>query len=437
MYKFTSNIQRGIIYLLKNNHDFFSQISPLVKSEYFEYPTHGKIYDAILAHFDEYLTLPTDDFIIEDIRKDGGPNIKISEYEEELEDINAIDPDSVQNKEFILDLVEDFAKKESLTAAIKTSVVDLKRGNYGAVESNIREALMVSRQLDVGQNYFSDVVDRFKRLYEISEEDRDTFMTMIPTLNNATEGGLQRKEIGMVVAPPGVGKSLYLANQCVQSLMENRKVLYITLEMSEDRVAQRIDSIASLVPQRKMKTDPATLVRVKERLTKFKTKFSGGELVIKELPSGSTSVHGIRALLGILRNHEKFEPDLILIDYIGLLNLGDRSMAKYEAMEQIVADLRGIAQENNCVIWTATQTNRQGRNERLITDSELGDSYGQVRPVDLAVSLNQTREEYEDGKMRLYAMKVRNGRAFFTVPLSINYSTLRIEEGEEDAEETL
>jgi replicative DNA helicase len=437
MYKFTSNIQRGIIYLLKNNHDFFTQISPLVKSEYFEYPTHGKIYDVILSHYDEYLTIPTDDFIIEDIRRGGGPNIKISDYEEELEDINTIDPESVQNKEFILDLVEDFAKKEALTGAIKTSVVDLKRGNYGAVESNIREALTVSRQLDVGQNYFSDVVDRFKRLYEISEEDRDTFMTMIPTLNNATEGGLQRKEIGMVVAPPGVGKSLYLANQCVQSLMENRKVLYITLEMSEDRVAQRIDSIASLVPQRKMKNDAATLLRVKERLTQFKTKFSGGELVIKELPSGSTSVHGIRALLSILRNHEKFEPDLILIDYIGLLNLGDRSMAKYEAMEQIVADLRGIAQENNCVIWTATQTNRQGRNVRLITDSELGDSYGQVRPVDLAVSLNQTREEYENGKMRLYAMKVRNGRAFFTVPLSINYSTLRIEEGEEDAEETL
>ena len=184
-----------------------------------------------------------------------------------------------------------------------------------------------------------------------------------------------------------------------------------------------------------MKTDPGTLVRVKERLSQFKTKFSGGELVIKELPSGSTSVHGIRALLSILRNHERFEPDLILLDYIGLLNLSDRGMAKYDAMEQIVADLRGIAQENNCVVWTATQTNRQGRNVRLITDSELGDSYGQVRPVDLAVSLNQTREEYENGEMRLYAMKVRNGRAFFTVPLSINYSTLRIEEGEDDAEE--
>ena len=112
-------------------------------------------------------------------------------------------------------------------------------------------------------------------------------------------------------------------------------------------------------------------------------------------------------------------------------------MAKYEAMEQIVSELRGIAQEYNCVVWTATQTNRQGRNVRLITDSELGDSYGQIRPVDLAVSLNQTREEYEGGTMRLYAMKVRNGRAFFTVPLNINYGTLRIEEGEDDAEEKM
>ena len=137
--------------------------------------------------------------------------------------------------------------------------------------------------------------------------------------------------------------------------------------------------------------------------------------MIKELPSGSTTVHGIRALLSILRNHEKFEPDVIIVDYIGLLKYSDKGAAKYEAMEQIVSDLRGIAQETNCIVWTATQTNRQGRNVRLITDSELGDSYGQVRPVDLAVSLNQSREEYEDGKMRLYAMKVRNGSEHFSL----------------------
>jgi len=435
MYPFSSNVQRGILYLLKNDHDFFTQISPLVKADYFEYPTHARIYDSVLNHYDQYLMIPTDDFIIEDIRKEIGENGKLSDYADELEDINAIDPESISNKEYILDLVEDFAKKEALKSAIKNSIIHLKGENYGAIENNIREALTVSRQVDVGQNYFSDIGDRFRRLYEMPEKDRDVFKSMIPTLNRAIEGGLQRKEIGMVVAPPGVGKSLYLANQCVQSLMENRKVLYISLEMSEDRVAQRLDSIASLIPQRKMKTDPTSLIKVKERLNVFKEKFSNGELMIKELPCGSTTVHGIRALLSILRNHEKFEPDVILVDYVGLLKYSDKGAAKYEAMEQIVSDLRGIAQEHNCVVWTATQTNRQGRNVRLITDSELGDSYGQVRPVDLALSLNQTREEYEDGKMRLYAMKVRNGRAFFTVPLSINYSTLRIEEGKDDVEE--
>jgi len=437
MYPFSSNIQRGIIYLLKDNHDFFTQIAPLVKSEFFEYPIHARIYDTVQKYYNEYLMLPTDDFIVEDIRKEIGDNGKISDYVEELEDINSINPESIENKEYVLDLVEDFAKKEALKSAIKESIIHLKNENYGAIEGNIREALTVSRQIDVGQNYFLDVSDRFRRLYEIPEKDRDIFKSMIPTLNRAIEGGLQRKEIAMVVAPPGVGKSLFLANQCVQSLMENRKVLYISLEMSEDRVAQRLDSIASLIPQRKMKTDPTSLIKVKERLNVFKEKFSDGELVIKELPCGSTSVQGIRALLSILRNHERFEPDVIIVDYIGLLKYSDRGMAKYEAMEQIVSELRGLAQENNCIVWTATQTNRQGRNVRLITDSELGDSYGQVRPVDLAVSLNQTREEYEEGTMRLYAMKVRNGRAFFTVPLNINYGTLRIEEGEVDAEEEM
>jgi len=440
MYPFTSNIQRGIIYLLKNNHDFFTQISPLVKSSYFEYPTHARIYDVIIDHYDKYLSIPTDDFIIEGIRKIIGSSGKISEYSEELEDINAIKPESIKNTEFLLSLIEDFAKKEALKAAIKDSILLLKNENnenYGAIENKVREALTVSRHVDVGQNYFSDVNDRFKRLYENPEKDRDIFKTMIPTLNKAVEGGLQRKEIAMVVAPPGVGKSLFLANQCVQSLMENRKVLYISLEMSEDRVAQRLDSISTVTSQSRMKTDPVYLLEVKERLSIFKKKFAEGALMIKELPCGSTTVHGIRALLSILRNHEQFEPDVIIVDYIGLLNYSDKGAAKYEAMEQIVSDLRGLAQENNCVIWTATQTNRQGRNVRLITDSELGDSYGQVRPVDLAVSLNQTREEYENGEMRLYGMKVRNGRAFFTIPLSINYTTLTIEEGKDDASEEM
>lgn len=438
MYPFSSNVQRGIIYLLKNDHDFFSQIAPLVSPEYFEYPAHAKIYEAVVSHYNEYLSIPTDDFIIEDIRKEIGDNGKISDYVEELEDINAINPESIENKEYVLDLVEDFAKKEALKGAIKDSIIHLKNENYGAIENNIREALTVSRQVDIGQNYFSDVSDRFRRLYEVSEKERDMFKTMIPTLNSAVEGGLQRKEIAMVVAPPGVGKSLFLANQCVQSLMENRKVLYVSLEMSEDRVAQRLDSIASLISQRKMKSDPTSLVKVRERLNLFKEKFSNGDLVIKELPCGSTTVHGIRALLSILRNHERFEPDVIIVDYIGLLRSNDKGMAKYEAMEQTVSEMRGMAQEHNCVVWTATQTNRQGRNVRLITDSELGDSYGQIRPVDLAVSLNQSREEYDEGRMRLYAMKVRNGRAFFTVPLNINYGTLRIEEGEQDdAEEEM
>ena len=438
MYPFSSNVQRGIIYLLKNDHDFFSQIAPLVSPEYFEYPAHAKIYEAVVSHYNEYLSIPTDDFIIEDIRKEIGDNGKISDYVEELEDINAINPESIENKEYVLDLVEDFAKKEALKGAIKDSIIHLKNENYVAIENNIREALTVSRQVDIGQNYFSDVSDRFRRLYEVSEKERDMFKTMIPTLNSAVEGGLQRKEIAMVVAPPGVGKSLFLANQCVQSLMENRKVLYVSLEMSEDRVAQRLDSIASLISQRKMKSDPTSLVKVRERLNLFKEKFSNGDLVIKELPCGSTTVHGIRALLSILRNHERFEPDVIIVDYIGLLRSNDKGMAKYEAMEQTVSEMRGMAQEHNCVVWTATQTNRQGRNVRLITDSELGDSYGQIRPVDLAVSLNQNREEYDEGRMRLYAMKVRNGRAFFTVPLNINYGTLRIEEGEQDdAEEEM
>ena len=210
MYQFSENIQRGILYLLKNDIDFFLQIINLVKPDYFEYPSHAKMFDTIKSHYSKYHSLPNDDFILEELKKCLGPSEKVSDYQDELLYVNNLDTSSISNQDFYLDLIEDFAKKEAMKRAVAESVSLIKEDWLDEVEEKVRKALMVCRTVDVGQDYFSSYSSRWKRLEEVSTEEK--YKTVLPALDTSLEGGLGKKELAMVVAPPGVGKSLYLVS---------------------------------------------------------------------------------------------------------------------------------------------------------------------------------------------------------------------------------
>jgi replicative DNA helicase len=327
----------------------------------------------------------------------------------------------------MLDLVENFAKKEAMKAAIADSISLIKENRMDEVEALVKKALLINRDVDTGQDYFTDIAGRWERIFNKKQENK--YKTFLPSINKSLEGGLGSKELAMVVAPPGVGKSLFLVNQGVHSMIEGRKVLYISLEMSEDKIAQRFDSVMTLMPQFKLK-DPANQLTVKERLEMFKKEFPGSELVIKEFPTGQASINTIRNLLVQLKNYNEFEPDLLIVDYLELLRPTREIQQEYQAQQKIAEELRGVAMEHNFLVWTATQTNRQGRMVKVITDAELGDSYGKIRTCDFAMSLNQSEEEFDEGRMRAYVMKSRNGRPRFTVPMTVDYGTLRLGEGD-------
>tara|TARA_R100000005_G_scaffold92025_1_gene65010 strand:- start:191 stop:820 length:630 start_codon:yes stop_codon:yes gene_type:complete len=204
--------------------------------------------------------------------------------------------------------------------------------------------------------------------------------------------------------------------------MDGKDVLYISLEMSEDRVAQRLDSIFTRIKQSELKTGVKML---EDRLTQIQQAAPNmGKLKIKEFPTKRLTVTGLRAYLNQLRNYEDFHPDIIVIDYLELMTNQDVSMSEYMAQERIAQELRGIAVEHKCLVWTATQTNRKGKEVDIITDAELADSYGKIRVCDLAFSINQKEQEFDEGKARLFVMKSRNGRARFIVPIRIDYQRL-------------
>ena len=428
MYEFNENIQRGILYLLKSDPDFYLQIVNLVKPGYFEYPVHGRIFSVVRDHYEKYKSLPTDDFIEQQIRSTKSERESLHDFTDEIQYINRLDTSAIEGGEYYLDIIETFAKREAMKDAIKQSLILIKEDRMDETENLVRKALTVSRTVDIGQSYFTDVKDRWDRTH--NSEQQDKFKTLLPALNQSLEGGLGEKELAMVIAPPGVGKSLWLVNQAVQSMIEGRKVLYVSLEMSEDKIAQRFDSVMTLIPQAQLK-DPAAQLKVDERLSIFRNNFPTSQLMIKEFPCGTATVNSLRALLVQLRNYEDFIPDVIIIDYLELLRPTRENQHEYAAQQRIAEELRGLAMEMKTLVWTATQTNRMGRAVKIITDAELGDSYGKIRTCDFAVSLNQNEEEFDSGRMRAYVVKSRNGRPRFTVPMAIDYNVLRMSEGEE------
>jgi replicative DNA helicase len=432
MYQFNENIQRGILYLLKSDRDFYLQIINLVKPDYFEFPIHGRIYSAVRDYYEKYKKLPNDDFIEHELLETKAAKESVHDFTDELSYINRLDTSAADGEDYYLDLIEDFAKKEAMKDAIKQSLTLIKENRMDETEALVRQALTVSRTVDIGQSYFKDMNDRWDRTHNAEEADK--FKTLLPSLNRSLEGGLGEKELAMVIAPPGVGKSLWLVNQAVQSMMEGRKVLYVSLEMSEDKIAQRFDSVATLIPQGQLK-DPSAQLKVGERLSIFQNSFPNSQLVIKEFPTGQATVNSLRALMVQLKNYEDFEPDVVIVDYLELMRPVRENQHEYQAQQRIAEELRGLAMENKFLVWTATQTNRQGRAVKVITDAELGDSYGKIRTCDFAVSLNQSEEEFDTGRMRAYVVKSRNGRPRFIVPMEVDYNILKMVEGEEIGDE--
>ena len=391
----------------------------MVKDEYFEFPSHQKMFAVIIEFFLNYKKLPTDDQLLEEVKKVMASNELFGDYRDELEAINNLDERSIDNQEYYLDLVEEFAKEQAVKDAILKSVDHLKKKNFGAIEDEVRSAFSVNRNVDLGTDYFSGIKERWERLN--SAQLVPKFRTPFETLNEALDGGLAHKEMAMVVAPPGVGKSLFLANQAARSVLDGHNVLYVSLEMAEDRVAQRLDSIFTRIQQCELSN---RVEDIEERLNIISKQWEDrGKLVVKEFPTKRLSVTGLRAFLNQLKNYEDFTPDVIIVDYLELMKT-DRDMAEYQGQERLAQELRGVASEYGCLVWTATQTNREGKKVNIITDAELADSYGKIRVCDLVFSINQTEQEFDKGSARLYLMKSRNGRARFIVPIGIDYTRL-------------
>lgn len=420
IYKFDEELQRYILGMLLCDKTFLIQSFDLVKPEYFQNESHKTICKCLFTHFKDYQSIPNK-VIFRQILKDtlDGRDAKtLVYYLTELETVLNYYVAGVEERSYLLNKITNFAKMQALKIAFSKALDEIKKKpeadeTWGKINTLLKEAMSVDRNFEIGLDYFEDPEERYRRAEEAARTG-EQFTTGFAAIDNAINGGLLRGEIGSWVAMSGVGKSLQLTTAAVENLKKGKRVLYVSLEIDQDRTAQRFDTQITHIPISKLNDRKE---EVFETLNEYvKDQEDKQLLIIKQFPGGQFDVNTLRAYYTQLILNG-FKPDLVIIDYIGEMK-DIPGIPTYESRYRLVRDLRGWAVEEDVCVLTAMQTAEATAKEQLklggeIDEAALGDSKGQMRPLDACWSINRTKLEEECNLARIFVMKHRFGKSKF------------------------
>ena len=451
-YIWDEDFQRILIGMLLCNRFFLYQSLGLVKVSYFQNEIHQLICRILFDYFNKYKQLPSKVWM-----RQGVTDVLREKYQHQnnetfqtaklihIAELNTVYdyysrggvgdmmPD-LDSPESLLDEIARFAKAQAVKFAF-FKCLDIIRKNpksddiWNTVDEIIKEARLVDRQTDLGLDYFGTIEERYYRMANAAD-NTDVFTTGFDTLDNSLHGnGLCRGELAAWMAKSGGGKSIALVIASVKNLAKGKKVLYVSTEMDNDRIAARFDSQFSLVGQHE-------LIARKEEVwdalnDEIKDYDDKKRLIIKQFPSGTADVNTIRAF------HSQcvmngFKPDLVIVDYPGDMKHSS-TMPLHQSMQLMLTNLRGFGGEEGHLTMVAVQPNR-GPNEQKIEDhmdeSRQGDSYGQNRVLDAFWTLNQTAQEQKAEVGRVFVAKARNGKSRFGFKVHFGFKsqTLVIDE---------
>ena len=437
-YRWDENFQREIVGLLLNDRWFVSQCRDLVDPDYFSDERHRTVCRILFVHMDMYRAIPTKTLVLEEVRRaTTNRDMKVQfEYLAEVELIYKKFVPGLETREYLLDKILNFAKLMSMKSAFDKSIALVKRDaeseeTWTTIREMLRQALIVDRNFEEGLNYFETFEERYQRMAK-EEETRERFTSGFQAIDDALlGGGCHRGEIYSWIGLSGSGKSLALVGAALQNVLQlGKKVLYISLEMGEDAIAERFDAQLADVNINELQN---MREKVYEAFNEFsKDKEDKRMLVIKQFPAGAMSISSLKAYMQQLQMFG-FVPDLLVIDYIGEMK-DYPGMPTYESRYRIVRDLRGLATDEKICIFTAMQPNKDAREAQkkdgfgdgVIDDTNLADSYGQIRPLDGCWSINQMQAEKDAGIARLFVIKHRHGKSRFTLHAQFDKDTLQI-----------
>ena len=431
-------IEQVIFNNLVHNEDYARKVIPFLKEEYFSDHSQKVVFRLIDEYVKKYNDFPSKEALAIDLSN--ADNVSETAFKQCKDIIQNIQPDSDTKIEWILDQTEKFCQEKAIYNSIMKSIeiIDDKSGKLskGAIPKILSDALGVSFDTHIGHDFIEDSDSRFEFYH--TKEKRIPFD--IDYLNAITQGGLPNKTLNIILAGTGVGKSLAMCHFASANLMSGHNVLYITLEMAEERIAERIDENLLDLTSDDLKTIPKDSYEKKINRIKEKTT---GKLVVKEYPTASAGSANFRHLLNELKIKRNFIPDIVYIDYLNIC-ISSRikngaNVNSYTLIKAIAEELRGLAVEFNIPIISATQTTRSGYSSSDVGLEDTSESFGLPATADLMFALISTEELEGLGQIMVKQLKNRyndpsTNRRFV---VGIDRSKMRLYNVEQSAQEDL
>ena len=395
--------------ILKNlllDEVFVRKSLPFIKAEYFADPLERNLFEVFHKYFTKYNALPSKEALEIEVGQLG--TISDEQHKNILHIIKELDEEKSE-PDWIVDVTEKWCQDRALYLALMQSI-KIADGNDdqaapGSIPSILSDALAVSFDNHIGHDYLEDYEER----YEFYHRTEDKIPFDLEFFNKITKGGLPNKTLNIALAGTGVGKSLFMCHVASSALIQGKNVLYITLEMAEEKIAERIDS--NLLNCDIQNLDQLPKMMYDNKVTQIAKK-TEGKLIVKEYPTASAHCGHFKSLLNELALKKSFKPDIIFIDYLNICasarfksNAGN--VNSYSYIKAIAEELRGLAVEANLPIISATQTTRSGYGSSDIDLTDTSESFGLPATADLMFALISSEELEGLGQIMVKQLKNR------------------------------
>ena len=402
--KLTNRIETTILSNLVYNEEYTRKVIPFLKEDYFQDGVEKIIFQTIWAYAEKYKSNPTIDALVIDVQDKA---LNEEQYKKSIDYLSEIE-ETPTDLDWLTDQTEKWCKDKAIYNAVLNGIqiIDgkVKDQSPDALPGILSEALSVSFDKHVGHDYMEQSGDRYE-FYHTKEEkipfDLDFF-------NRITKGGLPNKTLNIALAGTGVGKSLFMCHVAASTLMQGKNVLYITLEMAEEKIAERIDANLMNITMDDMHDLPRHMYE--NRFEKIQKKTTGN-LIVKEYPTASAHCGHFRALFNELALKKDFKPDLVFIDYINICASSrfraGANVNSYTYIKAIAEEMRGLAVEYNLPIMSATQTTRTGFVSTDVGLEDTSESFGLPATADFMFALISSDELNELNQMLVKQLKNR------------------------------
>jgi len=422
---------------LVHNEKYLRKVLPFLKEEYFEDNKYKVIFDEISSFVTEYNEVPTREILSIEVEK--RKDINEDSFKQISQVISYLEDDVVEF-EWLVNTTEKWCRDRAIYLALVESIGIADGGDSkkapDAIPSILSDALAVSFDNHVGHDYLEDYEQRYESYHK--KEDRIEFD--LDYFNKITKGGLPNKTLNIALAGTGVGKSLFMCHVASSVLLQGRNVLYITMEMAEERIAERIDANLLNVNIQEIIDLPKQMFETKVTNLAQKTQ---GQLIIKEYPTASAHAGHFKLLLNELALKKSFRPDIIFIDYLNICASsryrGNSTVNSYSYIKAIAEELRGLAVETNVPIVSATQTTRSGYGNSDVELTDTSESFGLPATADLMFALISTEELEGLGQILVKQLKNRYNDPTIhkRFVVGIDRAKMRLYDCEQSAQEDL